>query len=142
MSHKKIDADIPDAVGGVPIVRPKREAYDIKIPNIQIIGPRILVLPHKPQEFQTHSGIIVPEHAQQAAQKGLVLAVGDGVMLENGTRLPPRVEPGYEIIYARYAGVEIELDDELYLIVNESDIRCILTYSGRHFVPSDASEDN
>ena len=119
----------------VPLVRPRAEEYDIKIPNIEIVGPRLLVLPYRPREFETAAGVIVPEHVQQAAQKGLVLLTGDGVLLDGGQRLEPRVQPGWEIIYARYAGVEIELEGDLFLIINESDIRCVLTYAGRHFAP-------
>lgn len=115
----------------------EKPSYDIKIPNIEIVGPRVLILPHKPREYRTDGGIVVPEHAQGQAQKGLVILTGDGAMLADGTKLAPRVQPGWEVIYARYAGVELELDGDMYLIVQESEIRCVLRYSGLHFTLND-----
>ena len=100
------------------------------IPNIEVVGPRLLVLPARRVEYQTAHGLIVPEHAQERTSKGIVLLNGDGLMLESGERVPPRVEVGYEILFARYAGTELELEDTQYLIIQESDIRAIFTYRG------------
>ena len=122
-----------------PIIDKVRE-YPIIVPNIELVGPRVLVMPPVRRETQTDAGIVIPESAQEFTQKGLVLLVGDGTMLENGKRRKPRVEPGWEIIYARYAGVELELNGTKYLIINESDIRCILTYVGRQFDPNKPPE--
>jgi chaperonin GroES len=119
----------------VPVIRAPQEGVygDIKVPNIRIVGPRLLVLPAQAVEYQTGTGIVIPEKAQDHSAKGVVLLLGDGVMLENGTRLKSNVEVGDEIVYARYAGVELEMEGEKYLIIQESDVRCVLTYRGKAF---------
>lgn len=103
---------------------------EFAIPNIEIVGPRLLVLPAMRVEYKTKGGIVVPEHAQERTSKGIVLLGGDGVVLENGKKLKPRVEPGWEILFARYAGTEIEIADAKYLIIQESDVRAIFTFRG------------
>lgn len=100
------------------------------IPNIEIVGPRLLVLPAARVEYTTKGGIVVPEHAQERTRKGIVLLGGDGIMLENGKKLPPRVKPGWEVLFARYAGTELEIEGNEYLIIQESDVRAIFTFRG------------
>lgn len=100
------------------------------IPNIEIVGPRLLVLPAARVEYQTRGGVIVPEHAQERTRKGIVLVNGDGLMLESGKKIPPRVNVGMEILFARYAGTELEIEGNEYLIIQESDIRAVFTYRG------------
>lgn len=110
------------------------DEYDIRIPNIEITGPRLLILPPTDRERQTAGGLVIPKNAQEHTKKGIVLLQGDGVMLADGTQLPPRVPVGYEIFYANYAGMEVEMDGTKYLIIQESDVRVILTYRGRVFI--------
>src|SRR5690606_15659494 len=100
------------------------------VPNVEVVGPRLLVLPAQNVDYTTPFGLFIPASAQERHSKGIVLKNGDGVLLENGTRIPPRVPEGMEIIYARYAGVELELDGVQYLIIQESDVRMVLTYRG------------
>lgn len=119
--------DVP-TIGASP-----REYGDIIIPNIEIVGPRLLVYPKPRRERVTDVGIIIPEAAQEYSQEGVVVLTGDGIMLDNGERIPPRVQPGWAIIYARYAGVELEMEDYKFLIIQESEVRCILTYKGAIF---------
>lgn len=125
------------APDGAPIEKPD---YEIRIPNIRIVGPRLLVLPPVKRERVTDRGIIIPPQAQADVMKAVVLIVGDGVVLQNGERLPHAVEPGDEIIYARYAGVELEMDGQLYLIIQESDVRAVLTYRGKLFKMNEAPQ--
>ncbi len=124
---------------GKPIAKPE---YNIRIPNIRIVGPRLLVLPPTRRDRTTDAGVIIPAQAQEDVQKALVILTGDGVVLQNGERLKHCVEPGDEIIYARYAGVELELDGQQYLIIQESDVRAVLTYRGKLFVMNDDDKDN
>lgn len=107
------------------------DEYEIRIPNIEITGPRLLILPPVERERQTEGGIIIPESAKDHTKRGIVLLQGDGVMLADGTQLKPRVPVGYEILYANYAGMEVEMDGTTYLIIQESDVRAILTYRGQ-----------
>lgn len=112
---------------------PKSPYGEIKVPNIKIVGPRLLVLPIKAEEERSKGGLIIPATAQDTTQRAAVLLVGDGTVLANGERIPPSVEVGDEIIYARYSGTELELEDEKYLIIQESDVRAIMTYRGKVF---------
>ena len=117
--------DTPD----IPILG-EPEYGRVIIPNIEITGPRLLIYPKPRKELTTGTGIIIPEQAQEFSQEGVVILTGDGIMLENGTRIPPRVRPGQAIIYARYAGVELEMEGHKFIIIQESEVRCILTYKG------------
>jgi len=117
----------------IPVEGQFREYPEFKVPYIDIVGPRLLILPKPRQTYKTNVGIIIPEAAQEHTQEGMVLLTGDGILLENGERIPSRVEIGDSIIYARYAGVELELDGVKYMIIQESDVRAILTYKGKGF---------
>lgn len=122
---------LPDLVDAVGRPIQKTEYPDaFALPNIEIVGPRLLVLPAKNVDYQTAHGLVVPAQAQEKHSKGIVLLNGDGIMLDNGSRIDPRVPVGMEIIYARYAGVELTLEEVDYLIIQESDVRCILSYRG------------
>ncbi len=123
-----------------------RGSYDIKIPNIRLVGPRLLVAPARAVESRTSTGVIIPEAAQDHSQKGLVLLTGDGALLDGAPwvdgqpqRVQPIVSPGWEVIFARYAGVQIELDGSTYFIIQESDVRAVLTYAGLHFLLDEAT---
>ena len=67
----------------------------------------------------------MPDTAKEKPQKGEVLAVGSGEIIE-GKKVPLEVKVGDEIIFSKYAGTEIELDDEEYLILRQSDVLAIL----------------
>ncbi len=74
------------------------------------------------QEQKTPGGIILPDTAKEEPQIGEVVAVGEGKPLENGQVRPMQVKKGDKVIYSKYAGNEVELDGEKYLIVKEEDI--------------------
>jgi chaperonin GroES len=78
------------------------------------------------QEEMTASGIYVPETAKEKPQEGIVLAVGPGRLLDNGERAPMELKEGDRVIFAKYAGTEIKLEDTKYLILGEKDILAIL----------------
>ena len=67
-------------------------------------------------------GIIIPDTAKEKPVQGEVLAVGKGRLLENGTRVAPDVKVGDQVLFDKYAGSEIKLDDEELLILRESEI--------------------
>ena len=71
---------------------------------------------------QTHGGIIIPDSAKEKPQKGEVIAVGKGKRLENGTLVPLDVKPGNYILFAKYSGTEIKLQDREFLILREEDV--------------------
>jgi len=74
------------------------------------------------KEEKTKSGLYVPDTAKEKPQEGEVLAVGPGAMNDKGERLPMTLVTGDRVIFSKYAGTEIKLDGEEYLIMSERDI--------------------
>ncbi|NPV88558.1 co-chaperone GroES [Coprothermobacteraceae bacterium] len=93
--------------------------------EIRPLGDRVLLKPMD-LEQKTKSGIVIPDTAKEKPQKGKVLAVGDGRVLDNGQKLPLEVRPGDIVIFSKYAGTEIKVEGEDYLIVSERDILAIV----------------
>ncbi len=73
-------------------------------------------------ESKTSGGIVLPDSAKEKPKQGRVVAVGPGKMLDSGKRQPIDVEVGQTVIYGSYAGTEVKIDREEYLIVREEDI--------------------
>ncbi len=94
--------------------------------NIRPLGDRVLVKSVERAE-QTKSGLFLPDTAQEKPQEALVLAVGNGKLLDNGTRTPIDLKPGDKVLYSKYAGTEIKQDEEDYLILRESDILAVIS---------------
>ena len=93
--------------------------------ELKPLADRVIVEPLEKEEM-TSSGIYVPETAKEKPQEGLVVAVGPGRLMDNGERAPLEVKEGHRVIFAKYAGTEIKLDDTKYLILGEKDILAIL----------------
>jgi len=89
------------------------------------IGDRIVVKIEENEE-RTKSGIVLPDTAKEKPQKGKVVAVGSGRLLDNGKRAELEVKEGDTVVFSKYAGTEIKLDGEKYLILSESDVLAIL----------------
>jgi chaperonin GroES len=89
--------------------------------KLQPMGDRLVVKPTQSEE-KTKSGIYLPDTAKEKPQEGKVVAVGPGKMTDEGKRIPMDVEVGDIIIYAKYGGSEIKLEDEELIIMRESDI--------------------
>jgi len=77
-------------------------------------------------EQKTAGGIILPDTAKEESQIGEVVAVGEGRLLENGEVRPLKVKEGDNVLYSKYAGNEVELDGEKYLIIREEDILAVI----------------
>ena len=73
-------------------------------------------------EEKTAGGIVLPDTAKEKPQKGKIVAVGDGKLLDDGTRAKPCVAKGDIVLFGRYAGTEVRVDDVEYTIMRESDI--------------------
>jgi chaperonin GroES len=93
--------------------------------KLKPLADRLVVEPSE-QEEMTASGIYVPETAKEKPQEGKVIAAGPGRKDDDGKRIPMDVAVGDRVLYARYAGTEIKLEDKKYLILKESDILAIL----------------
>ena len=89
--------------------------------KLQPMGDRLVVKPTQSEE-KTKSGIYIPDTAKEKPQEGKVIAVGPGKISDEGKRIPMDVEVGDIIIYAKYGGSEIKLDEEELIIMRESDI--------------------
>jgi chaperonin GroES len=89
--------------------------------KLQPLADRVLVKPIEKEE-KTKSGIYLPDTAKEKPQEGEVLAVGPGRYGEEGDRIPMDIKVGDTVIYAKYGGTEIKVDDEELMILRESDI--------------------
>jgi chaperonin GroES len=88
--------------------------------KIKPLSDRVLVQPEEAEE-KTASGIIIPDTAKEKPQQGKIVSVGPG-KVENGTKIDMTVKEGDTVLYGKYAGTEITLDGEEYMIMRESDI--------------------
>ena len=86
---------------------------------------RICVQPVE-QEEKTSGGIIIPDTAKEKPMQGKVLAVGPGSKNEEGKVVPPDVKEGDMVIYGRWSGTEVTIDDETVLFMRESDIMGVI----------------
>jgi len=93
--------------------------------KIRPLGDRILVKRIKEEE-KTKGGIIIPDTAKEKPQEGKVVAVGKGKMTEQGKLLAPDVRAGDKILFGKYSGSEVKIDDEEHLILREDDILGVL----------------
>lgn len=93
--------------------------------KLKPIGDKIVVEPEKEEEV-TKSGIVLPDTAKEKPQKGKVIAVGPGKILDNGERGPMEIKEGDTVIYSKYAGTEVKIDDKEYLILSQRDILAIV----------------
>jgi len=89
--------------------------------KLQPLGDRVVVKPIEREEV-TRGGLVLPDTAKEKPQEGEVLAVGPGRLSEDGTRIAMDVKVGDRVIFARYGGTEIKVDDEELVILREMDI--------------------
>ena len=89
--------------------------------KLQPLADRVLVKPIEKEE-KTKSGIYLPDTAKEKPQEGEIIAVGPGKMTDDGTRIPMDFKVGDRVIYAKYGGTEIKVDDVELIILRESDI--------------------
>jgi len=93
--------------------------------KIEPLEDRVVVQPLEAEEV-TKGGIVLPDTAKEKPQQGKVVAVGPGKTLETGERAKPAVKKGDTVVYAKYGGMEVEVDGEDYLILRESDILAVV----------------
>lgn len=93
--------------------------------NLRPLADRVVVEPAEKEE-RTASGIILPETAKEKPQEGEVVAVGPGRRDEDGKLIPMDVTKGDTVLFAKYAGTEVKIEDRRYLILKESDILAIV----------------
>jgi chaperonin GroES len=98
--------------------------------NLRPLGDRVVVKPLAREEV-TKSGIVLPDTATAAPQQGEVLAVGPGRVVDTGEHVTPDVKQGERVLFAKYSGTEVKLDQDELLILRESDILAIVTTNGK-----------
>jgi len=89
--------------------------------KLQPLADRVVVKPIEREE-KTKSGIYLPDTAKERPQEGKVIAVGPGRLSEDGKRIAMDIKVGDTVLYAKYGGTEIKVDDEELIILRESDI--------------------
>ena len=89
--------------------------------NMKPLADRVLIKP-LPKEEVTKGGIVLPDTAKEKPQEGEVVAVGPGRTDDKGNKIALEVKKGDRVVYAKYAGTEIKIDGEEYIILRESDI--------------------
>jgi len=93
--------------------------------KLEPLGDRVIVKPTEQKEVKK-GGIIIPDTAKEKPQEGEVIAAGPGKKTEDGKILPMNVKVGDKVLYGKYSGTEIKIDDVEHLILNEDDIYAII----------------
>ncbi|MEW6104138.1 MAG: co-chaperone GroES [bacterium] len=93
--------------------------------NIRPLGDHILVKPEEEKEVKK-GGIIIPDTAKEKPQEGIIKAVGKGKRLDDGTIVPLEVKAGDKVLFGKYSGTEIKIDENSYLIMREDDVLGII----------------
>jgi chaperonin GroES len=93
--------------------------------KIRPLGDKVLV-ERVEAEAKTAGGIVLPDTAKEKPQRGKVISVGEGKMLEDGTRRAVQVKNGDLVLFTSYAGSDIKIDGKEYLIMDESDIMAVI----------------
>ena len=93
--------------------------------NIQPLADRVLVEPLEQTEVKK-GGIIIPDTAKERPQEGKIVAVGPGRVTDDGNKVSMEVTVGDTILYGKYSGSEVRLEDKEYLIMRETDILAII----------------
>jgi len=93
--------------------------------KVQPLGDRIVVEVLEAKE-KTKGGIVLPDSAKEKPQEAKVVAIGKGRVSEEGKVVPPQVKVGEKILFGKYSGTEITVDDKEYLILKEEDVLAIV----------------
>lgn len=92
--------------------------------KIQPLADRVVILPQD-ETAEMRGGLYIPDTAKEKPQQGEIVAAGPG-RIEKGDRVPMELKVGQKVLYGKYSGTEITLDEEQYLIVKESDVLAII----------------
>ena len=93
--------------------------------NIRPLADKVLV-ERVEAEAKTAGGIVLPDTAKEKPQRGKIIAVGEGKLLDDGTRREVQVKKGDIVLFTSYAGSDIKMDGKEYLIMDESDIMAVI----------------
>jgi chaperonin GroES len=99
---------------------------EVKKMKLKPLHDRILV-ERIEEEEQIRGGIVIPDTAKEKPQEGKVIAVGSGKTLDNGQKVAMSLKKGDRILFGKYSGTEVTIDDQEYLIMREDDALGVLT---------------
>jgi chaperonin GroES len=94
--------------------------------KLQPLGDRVVVKPTDDVESRTPSGLVIPDTAKEKPQIGEVIATGPGARDEDGDRIPMDVSIGDKVLYSKFAGTEVKLDGDEYLVLSERDLLAVV----------------
>ena len=94
--------------------------------KLQPLGDRVVIRP-TPKEEMTKSGIVLPDTAKEKPQEGVIVAVGPGKVAEDGKRIQMEVKEGDKVLFAKYAGTEVKVEEEDLPILSERDVLAVLS---------------
>ena len=94
--------------------------------NVRPLHDRILVQRLEDQEEKSDGGIIIPDSAKEKPQRGKVTAVGNGKTLDDGTKVALEIKKGDQVLFGKYAGTEVKIEGDEYLILREDDVLAVL----------------
>lgn len=92
--------------------------------NLRPLGDRVIIKVLEKEE-KTSAGIVLPDKAKEKPQEGEVMAVGAGKVLDDGTKVQMEVKNGDKVVFSKYAGSEVKVDGEEYLILRQDDILAV-----------------
>jgi chaperonin GroES len=93
--------------------------------KLKPLGDRVIVKPKAPEE-KTKGGIILPDTAQEKPMEGEVIAVGNGKTDDAGKKVAMELKVGDKVLYGKYSGTEVKMNDEEYLIMRETDVYAVI----------------
>ena len=101
-------------------------AISINVSTVKPLGDRVFVKVNEAEE-KTAGGIILPDNAKEKPQIGQVVSVGDGKSNDQGTKIPVEVKVGDTVLYSKYAGTDIKLGSDEYVLLSEKDILAVVS---------------
>ena len=93
--------------------------------KLKPMGDKIIVERIEP-ENKTRGGIVLPDNAKEKPKEGKIIAIGEGKLMDNGSRVAPSVKVGEKVIFTSFAGSEVKIDNKEFLIMNEEDILAVI----------------
>ncbi len=94
--------------------------------QVRPLRDRLLVTRVEDKEEKSGGGIIIPDNAKEKPQRGKVTAVGNGKILDDGTRVDLEIKKGDQVLFGKYGGTEVKIDGQEYLILREDDVLAVL----------------
>jgi chaperonin GroES len=94
--------------------------------KLQPLGDRVVVKPDAEQDTRTSSGLVIPDTAKEKPQMGTVVAVGPGALNDDGNRMPMDVSEGDKVLYSKFAGTEVKIEGNEYLVLSSRDLLAVV----------------